>query len=94
MVCHNGKPLIANTNGYNPLQAHYGGFVVANNSGPIFLFFFSILVAQKYFQTWLKIAHFTFLNHLGGFPSGYSSVNVLQQHTFKGENHIGCLLQV
>jgi hypothetical protein len=37
---HNGKPLIGSMNGYNPLQAHYGGFVVINNSGPIILFFF------------------------------------------------------
>jgi hypothetical protein len=94
VVCHNGKPLIANTNGYNPLQAHYGGFVVANNSGPIFLFFFSILVAQHYFRAWLKIVHFTFPNHLGGFPSGYSNVNALQQHTFKEKNHTGYLQQV
>jgi hypothetical protein len=26
--------------GYNPLQDHYGGFVMANNSGAIILFYF------------------------------------------------------
>jgi hypothetical protein len=84
----------ANTSGYNPLQAHYGDFVVADNSGPIFLFFFPILVAQNYFRAWLKIVHFTFSNHLGGFPNGYSNVNVLQQHTFNEKNHTSCLSQV
>jgi hypothetical protein len=35
------KPLIANMSGYNLLHAHYGGFVVTDNTGPfIFLFFF------------------------------------------------------
>jgi hypothetical protein len=67
---------------------------VADNSGPILFLFFSILVAQKYFRARLEIIHFTFSNHLGGFPSGYYNVNVLQQHTFKEKNHIVCLPQV
>jgi hypothetical protein len=61
-----------------PLHAHYASFVVANNSGPIFLFcFFQFWLPKNIFEKWLKIVHFTFLNHLGGFPSGYSNVNVL-----------------
>jgi hypothetical protein len=38
---HNGKPLIVSMSGYNPLQGHYGGFVVADNDVRIILFFFS-----------------------------------------------------
>jgi hypothetical protein len=38
---------------------------------------------------------FHLLKPLGaGFPSGYSSVNVLQQHVSKEKNNIGCLPQV
>jgi hypothetical protein len=47
VVYHIGKPLIAIISGYNQLQAHYGGFVVANNNGPIiYFYFFPILGTQ------------------------------------------------
>jgi hypothetical protein len=39
VVYHSGKPLIASINGCNPLQAHYGGFVMANNNGANFILF-------------------------------------------------------
>jgi hypothetical protein len=50
MVCHNGKPLVANMSGYNPLHAHYASFVVANNSGLIFLFFLQFWLPKNTFE--------------------------------------------
>ncbi len=44
-LSHNGKPLIASMSGYNLLHAHYGGFVMVDNSGSFIYFFFPILAA-------------------------------------------------
>jgi hypothetical protein len=55
VVYHRGKPLIANTSGYNPLQAHYGDFVVVDNSGPIFLFFFQFWLPKIIFEHGWKL---------------------------------------
>jgi hypothetical protein len=93
VVYNSGKPLIASINECNWLQTHYGGFVVVDNNGPIFLLKKKIDY-PKNFQAWLKIVHFTFSNHLGGFPSGYYCVNALQQHTYKEKNDTSSLPQV
>jgi hypothetical protein len=65
--CHSGKSLIANTNGYNPLQAHYGGFVVVENSGPIFLFLFFNFGYPKILLNTIKICSFHLFKPLGWF---------------------------
>jgi hypothetical protein len=67
---------------------------VADNSGPIFIFiFFQFWLPKNTFKHGWKL-FVSPSNHLGGFPSGYYNVNVLQQHTFKEKNHIVCLPQV
>jgi hypothetical protein len=63
----NGEPLIANMSGYNPLQAHYGGFVVADNSGPIFWFFFSNFGCPKLFLGMVENCSFHLPKPLGWF---------------------------